>query len=324
MIYFFPYLILLVSTCGMLFSTSLSPWLAWAGFGFLFLFIPLFEYLFRNIKFQSQKNRSSFSDFSVLLMPFALAAVLVFCFWRLNQTNEAIEIAGLIASTGALVGGFGITSAHELVHRRKKWMRSLGVFNLMLVNFAHWGLEHVFGHHKTVATPADPASARRNENVYAFWARTYPGVLLGAWKISKYKVLVYWGISFLVSLFLLLFFGTKILLSWWAISIVATLLLQTVDYIEHYGLGRQMNQDGFYTAFKAHHAWDSTALVTNITLFNLGFHSHHHMKAALHFQDLTAQPNGRSMPFGYSVMIWLALIPSIYIPMMNRRIEMNG
>ncbi|MBC7420224.1 MAG: fatty acid desaturase [Bdellovibrio sp.] len=100
----------------------------------------------------------------------------------------------------------------------------------------------------------------------------------------------------------------------------AVLLLQTVDYIEHYALVRPKNQEGNYMAFKGPHSWDSTSIMTNITLFNLGFHSHHHMKAVVRFEDLIEQETANKMPYGYSIMLLIALVPWVYIPYMNKRL----
>ncbi|WP_404326865.1 fatty acid desaturase [Aerophototrophica crusticola] len=64
-------------------------------------------------------------------------------------------------------GGIGINTAHELVHRRHAWERGLGVALLSLTLYAHFRIEHVHGHHRRVATPDDPATARLGEGVYA-------------------------------------------------------------------------------------------------------------------------------------------------------------
>lgn len=73
-------------------------------------------------------------------------------------------------------------------------------------------------------------------------------------------------------------------------------------------------------AFKGPHSWDSTSIMTNITLFNLGFHSHHHMKAVVRFEDLIEQETANKMPYGYSIMLLIALVPWVYIPYMNKRL----
>ena len=40
---------------------------------------------------------------------------------------------------------------------------------------ADFAIEHVYGHHRRLATTADPATARRGEHFYAFVARSVIG-----------------------------------------------------------------------------------------------------------------------------------------------------
>ena len=296
-------------------------WAAWTGFIIFFVIFPVVEVFSRNIKFKSAEYKTKYADLSLVLTPFFLTPILVLGLVKLQFSENIIEQIGFVLSTGVLLGAFGITSAHELVHRREKLMKAIGVYNLMLVNFAHWGQEHVFGHHKYVATPLDPATARKNENVYAFWVREYFGSLIDSYKINGRKFIFYWFNTVWISAAIYYIFDLKALLFWWAISAVAILLLQTVDYIEHYGLERPKNAEGNYMAFKAQHSWDSSSWITNITLFNLGFHSHHHMKAIVRYEDLVEQQEARQMPFGYSVMVLLAFVPFVFIPVMNKKLS---
>ncbi len=316
MIYFFPYVTLAVSMYGFYLMGNF----VWIATLILFVCIPIIEILTKNKKFNPAQHKSNWGTASLVLTPFILTPCLLYSFFQMQKATTWLELLGLSISMGVLIGAFGITSAHELVHRRQKIYRALGVWNLILCNFAHWGIEHVYGHHKNVATPHDPATARKNEWIYTFWVRTYIGVLRGAWTIAKQKVLAYWLLSLILSVIIYFVFGPKVLGGWWIASLFAISLLQTVDYIEHYGLLRSKNEDGLYSAVKAHHAWDTASVATNVHLFNLGLHSHHHMKASIPFQDLSEQPGHREMPFGYSVMVVMALFPFLYIPYMNKRL----
>jgi alkane 1-monooxygenase len=320
MLHFFPYILILMSA----FTIYTGGWAVWTGFIVLFILFPIIEVFTKKIKFKSDEFKKSYTDGALIPIPLFLTAILLLALYKVQFLESALEQIGLILSTGSVLGAFGITSAHELVHRREKYMRAIGVYNLTLVNFAHWGLEHVFGHHKHVATPLDPATARKNEFLYAFWVREYFSSILKAYKINPKKVSLYWLNSLFISALLFLFFGLKILIFWWLISLVAILLLQTVDYIEHYALLRTQNAEGQYMAFKPAHAWDTTSWLTNIALFNLGFHSHHHMKANVKFEDLVEQKDARQLPYGYSVMVLLAFLPWVFIPLMNKRLVENN
>ncbi|MBC7420223.1 MAG: hypothetical protein H7328_05795 [Bdellovibrio sp.] len=216
MVYFFPYLVMLCGgTCLYLGAEAV-----WTGFVFFFALIPVLEFIFKDVKFNSSQFKSKSATISLYLTPVALTAILFLALRGAYYTEDLFTLMGIILSTGPMLGAFGINSAHELVHRREKKIRALGVYNLILVNFAHWGLEHVFGHHKHVATPLDPATARKDEWLYLFWIRNYIGALKGAWHISKERVASYWALSLVISVVLYFSLGLKVLIIWWAISFV--------------------------------------------------------------------------------------------------------
>ena len=98
----------------------------------------------------------------------------------LSSENNLLYLALGSVSIGIITGGFGITIAHELVHRPVKWQRGLGVWALALVNYAVFRIEHVHGHHRNVAAPEDPASAKKGENIYLFIPKAIVGVFKGA------------------------------------------------------------------------------------------------------------------------------------------------
>ena len=53
------------------------------------------------------------------------------------------------------------------------WRRS----SLAPTGYGHFFIEHNRGHHRDVATPADPASSRMGETIYGFVRREMPGAL---------------------------------------------------------------------------------------------------------------------------------------------------
>ena len=77
------------------------------------------------------------------------------------------------------------TTAHELIHRQNKFMRSIGVFLLVLCCYGHFRIEHIYGHHLNVATKEDPATARRGENFYFYFIRCVINSVISSWNIEK-------------------------------------------------------------------------------------------------------------------------------------------
>jgi alkane 1-monooxygenase len=289
---------------------------------------PILEDLFfKYVKCFPTPNKLIYNLYIWFMVPF------LFIFLGLNlyfiKSAEGITLIGIIISTGAIMGIIGITVSHELIHRINKIEKFLGYFLLSLVNFTHWGAEHIEWHHKWVGTPKDSATARINEPVYLFWFRDYfhglknnfmnelqinSGIKNRYFKYTFAKV--FW-------IFLILYFAnTKVLLSWFAISVVAILLLSTIDYIEHYGLERKMI-NGKFEPVQPEHSWDSYQAATNFALFKLGYHSHHHLKPRIPYPELSEQASARILPYGYSTMVLLALIPPLYFKVMNQKIEAN-
>lgn len=244
-----------------------------------------------------------------------------------------VEKVGMIVSTGLFGGVFGITVAHELVHRKSALERFFGVWLLTLVSYAHFRVEHVFGHHRYVATPEDPVSARKDEWIYAFWIRAVVFSYLSAWKIEIHRlkkesflfgVLKNRMVHYLVKLIALTsavayFFGVAGLVAFFAASLIAILLLESVDYIEHYGLERKLKGHRF-EAYQPHHSWDSSYKLTNWILFNLGKHSDHHLQAHKPYPELQVLEKSPKHPWGYSTMILVAFIPPLWFRIMNPRL----
>lgn len=54
-----------------------------------------------------------------------------------------------------------INLSHELIHKDNKFDKLVGTLTLWRNMYLHFAIEHVFGHHKNVCTPMDPATSKR-------------------------------------------------------------------------------------------------------------------------------------------------------------------
>ena len=93
-----------------------------------------------------------------------------------------IEEWALFAGLGVLSGTVGITYAHELMHQKSKLERWMADILMASVLYSHFRSEHLLVHHRYVATPRDPVTARYGESFYRF----FPRVLLACW-VSAFK-----------------------------------------------------------------------------------------------------------------------------------------
>lgn len=238
---------------------------------------------------------------------------------------------GLAFGVGFVTGAQGITFAHELGHSRRKADRALGWVLMASVNYSHFMVEHYRGHHPRAATWNDPASARRGESLWRFLPRTLAGSFASAWRLEAARLrqhrrgwiaspLAWCSAANLAFIAALAAFGQwKMLGFWLGQSLFAIWLLETVNYIEHYGLQRRIDARGRPEPFGAAHAWNADHVLSNSLLVNLQRHSDHHMNAWKPFPELQPLP-GPQLPTGYAGCLLLASIPPLWFQLMHSRL----
>jgi len=252
-----------------------------------------------------------------------------------TQTFTTSEHWGMALSLGTILGTVGINVAHEIGHRESTFSKLTAWALLLPAFYMHFNIEHNLGHHKHVATEKDPSSARKGESLYAFWIRSVFGVYKGAWKIES-RILKeagksFWSFSnrmiwfqlcqvaYLVALF---YIGSWRLVGLGiAIGVVGFLLLETVNYIEHYGLMRKKLSSGRYEPVSIRHSWNSNHEVGRILLYELTRHADHHYKANRKYQILRHRDESPQLPTGYPGSMLMSLIPPLWHRVMKPRLE---
>jgi alkane 1-monooxygenase len=254
-----------------------------------------------------------------------------------NNHLSIIETVGMLTGVGIIVSSFGINVAHELGHRSNPKEQFLSKVLLLPALYMHFFIEHNLGHHKNVATDEDPASARMGENMYAFWWRSVKDSYLGAWRLeaerlkkaglAPYSVansMIWFQIIQIIYLILIgLFFGFTGILMAIGFAVIGFLLLESVNYIEHYGLRRQKLASGRYEPVLPKHSWNSNHELGRIFLYELTRHSDHHYKSTRKYQVLRHYEEAPQLPFGYPMSILVASFPPIWFKMMNKRVIQN-
>ena len=81
-------------------------------------------------------------------------------------------------------------------------------------------------------------------------------------------------------------FGFNITVYYLCSATMGFLLLETVNYIEHYGLQRKINSNGKYERVQPFHSWNSNHPIGRIMLFELSRHSDHHYNSYRKYQVL--------------------------------------
>jgi alkane 1-monooxygenase len=266
-------------------------------------------------------------------------ALIAACLWAAAQPGQLgpWEAVGVFAGLGLGTGGIGITFAHEMVHQRNRWERLAGELLLVSVGYGHFATEHVHGHHVTVATPKDPVTARKGQDLYSFVVRAVFLGLRSAWAIERdrlarrgrpvwHRTHPFWRCGLGTAGFLALSWalaGPFGLVLFAVQSLIAIYQLEAVNYVEHYGLTRRHLGAGKFERVRPHHSWNAADAVTNWMLINLQRHSDHHYRPDRRFPLLQHHPDDEApqLPFSYPVMIALATNPPLWFRAMNPRVD---
>jgi alkane 1-monooxygenase len=268
-----------------------------------------------------------------LFLPLQYAALVWACWLWAGSSLSVFDKVGLALTVGT-VAGIGINTAHELGHKKEKVERWLAKIALAQSFYGHFYIEHNRGHHVRVATPEDPASSRVGETVYAFLPRTVVGSLKNAWRLEQPRfkrrdeshwsirndVLNAWLMSVVLWAALLVVFGIGILPYLLLQAAVGIVLLEIVNYLEHYGMLRQKEHTGRYERVRASHSWNSNNIATNVLLYHLQRHSDHHANPTRRYQALRDVDEAPVLPTGYAGMILLALFPPLWFKVMDPRV----
>lgn len=332
----------LVYTTPLVVFFSLSSAHIGAYFAVFFLFgiLPFLELFTRT----STKNLSDIEEemakqdktYDVLLYGLVPVqyAILVYFLYQISQDGLPLFVQiGMTTALGMACGVLGINAAHELGHRQTWYEQMMSKMLLLTSLYMHFFIEHNRGHHKNVSTDEDPASSRYGETVYAFYWRTISGSWLSAWRLEaerlekmqqgfwtwqnemlRYQIV---QVAFLAAIYTS--FGGQTLLFYVGGATIGFLLLETVNYIEHYGL-RRKKIDNRYERTLPIHSWNSNHPIGRLLLLELSRHSDHHYIASRKYQLLRHFDESPQMPTGYPGMMLLSLCPPLWFAVMHKKI----
>jgi len=271
---------------------------------------------------------------SPVISPKIIAIYKNYLFIDLEFIKESITLIDkicLIEIIGLFIGMMGTVPGHELTHRKKnKLDMFVGNWLLAISWDCAFAIEHLYGHHKNVCLEGDPATAKRGENIYGFIFRAIIKEQKDAWKIEishlkrrgyslfglHNKMLIGYLRSIFITFIAYLIGGLFGLLIYLVCAIYGKMMLEAVNFMEHYGLVREEGKPVY-----PKHSWNSNNLLSSIYLYNLPRHSSHHEKANLKFWELKVYKDAPSMPYGYLSMVYLVLfLPYFYHKIMAKEL----
>ena len=321
---------------------------------YIFFFVPFLEWMVgadpSNHDAEAEERAKASKAYTLLLWSYVPILYALTGYFLLKLASDgfgsfagfgSLGASGWLSLIGATLsvaisnGGTGITVAHELVHRSSKFEQLLGRALLLICLYMHFAIEHVYGHHKHVATEEDAATARKGENFYRFWIRTVPGQYASAWSIEMKRLqkkkkgffsmanemlwFHVWQIGLILAIGLGL--GWTVAGIFMVCCVLSFSLLEAVNYLEHYGLERHMHDNDRYEKVDHHHSWNSDHVVSRMFLFELSRHSDHHAVASREYQVLRSFEESPQLPTGYPGMILIALFPPLWFRVMDPLVE---
>lgn len=332
---FLPYLLIATVPASVLLAAYLGGVASWLPVAYTFGALPLADAAIGVDRSDPTRPHRSLDD-----LPLAI--------WILLQVGTTVHVlrevalgdhtpaasAGLLVSLGIMNGAGGITTAHELMHRAGRLHRGAAELLMTSVAYGHFCIEHVLGHHRHVATLRDPATARAGENIYEFLLRCIPASAASAWRLERERLARARARPFTLAdrrlrlplLLAALLAGITATLGPWGLvafaaqAFVAIVLLETINYVEHYGLLRATDGDQRPERVAPRHSWNSSHRVMGWFLFDLGRHSDHHAMASRPYRELRHHEDAPQLPAGYATMLLAALVPPLWFRIMNPRL----
>ncbi|WP_241010649.1 alkane 1-monooxygenase [Mycobacterium camsae] len=334
---------------GKLGWTAATPVLWWVGPILLYVLLPILDTFFGaddqnppDEVIEYLENDKYYRYCTYAFIPFQMASLVVACYlWSADDLSwlgiggglNLISKIGVMATMG-VIGGVGINTAHEMGHKRENLERWLAKVTLAQTLYGHFYIEHNRGHHVRVSTPEDPASARFGESFWMFLPRSVFGSAKSAWELEKARmgrlgkspwniqndVLNAWIMSIVLFATLTAAFGWQVLPFLIIQAAYGASLLESVNFLEHYGLLRQKTPSGRYERCAPVHSWNSDHIVTNVFLYHLQRHSDHHANPVRRYQTLRSMDGAPNLPSGYATLVGLTYFPPLWRKLMDHRV----
>jgi len=251
--------------------------------------------------------------------------------WALSQDDlSVVGKVALFMAAGLYFGQVGNANAHELIHRSTRGLHRLGMWVYISLLFGHHTSAHVLVHHRHVATDLDPSTSRLGESYYRFLFRAWIGSFRKGLAAERKRLdqigrsrrhnpyVIYAAGSGLMMVIATLIGGFGGLILYIALAFYATSQLLLSDYVQHYGLRRAV-RNGKAEPVGDHHSWNAPHWFSSALMLNAPRHSDHHARPARTFAELELSKDAPMLPRSLPTMATLALFPSIWRRIMDKR-----
>jgi len=236
------------------------------------------------------------------------------------------------------MSGVNGLAGHELIHKKNAFDKYLGMWTFSKMFYSHFMLEHSSGHHRNVATPADPATALLGENFYSFAVRSVVGGHRDTWdretirlrtkhnvqdvapmtQLTENRMVWFLALHIAMNVVILNVFGMRAFYFNLGYAFVGVFFIEVINYSEHYGLMRKKDARNIYEPITEAHSWNAPS---STLLFRIQRHSDHHMHAYRPYQILRKIDSAPTMPYQYLYTLLLALCPPLWMATMDELLK---
>ena len=237
------------------------------------------------------------------------------------------ELIGCTLSAGIFLG-IGIIYGHELAHT-KGFSFIIARLMMALSGKAHFCYAHVYNHHLELGHQDDPATSPRGRTLYKHYPLSGIGQSKFLFSMEKQRLerlgkpflshhnrwLTGYAMA-LPTIFLFWFVG-----GWVGMAVLATMWLisnfelETLNYLEHYGLYREKGQPIDYR-----HSWDNSTAFSSWFFIEIGRQGDHHDRGETHFWELD-EVGAPDTGHGYFQLFALALMPKVFFKMIDEHLS---
>lgn len=274
-------------------------------------------------------------------------------FWCSGQLDFVGSISYLL-TVGLFSGIWAINGGHELIHttrsargRQGKTARLislpltkylhvgklLGALLLSTVSFGTFFPAHLLIHHTHVGTPKDFYTAPSGSTIYSYLPRALYGNFVLATK-AEIDYLKKTNRSFLSSdifipsictlAWILVAYALK---GWFGVafflmqSVLAIGVLDAINYLQHYGISRSVDEEGNVEPVREWHSWGENNWLYDIALINLFHHGDHHVNPQKPFYTLSCNGVSPRYPYPQGIMMVLSFFPPIFHRIAEKSIQ---
>ena len=197
----------------------------------------------------------------------------------------------------------------------------------IVIGYGHFKREHL-AHHEHPECELSNFVAKPYESIYSFVANSFVNGFISAFKsensvlLKKEQTLIHNSIvsnyfyTLLLVVMLGLFFGWIGIVAYLAQLLFVLLLMQGLNYVQHYGLTRaEYGHAGVI-------AWEHTGVINGFLLLNSGLHNRHHRSPLLpSFLLNPKEATPARYRFGFEFMLLLALVPPLWFGIMEKKLD---